>query len=203
MREQEQAELARELHDELGQSLEAIGVCAAYLLRHGLSEPEHPQRQCVRDIQQETQRIHRHIRALLSELRPHGLDGLSLAEALEELTRQWQARRPEVQLDAHWQAMPPLPARHALQLYRAVQECLTNIARHSQASAVQLRAEVTDGRLCVSVSDNGVARVVPKYGCGLLGMRERLESVGGGVTLALNPGGGLCVSLHAPLVGLS
>jgi two-component system sensor histidine kinase UhpB len=84
-----------------------------------------------------------------------------------------------------------------------VQECLTNIARHSQATVVQLRAEVTDGRLCVSVSDNGVARVVPKYGCGLLGMRERLESVGGGVTLALNPGGGLCVSLHAPLLGLS
>lgn len=203
VREQEQAELARELHDELGQSLEAIGVCAAYLLRHGPSEPEHPQRQCVRDIQQETLRIHRHIRALLSELRPHGLDGLSLAEALEELTRQWQARRPEVQVDANWQAMPPLPARHALQLYRAVQECLTNIARHSQATAVQLRTEVTDGCLCVSVSDNGVARVVPKYGCGLLGMRERLESVGGGVTLALNPGGGLCVSLHAPLVGLS
>ena len=189
MREQEQAELARELHDELGQSLEAIGVRCAYLLRHGPSEPEHLQRQCVRDIQQETQRIHRHIRVLLSELRPHGLDGLSLAEALEELTWQWQARRPEVQLDAHWQAMPPLPARHALQLYRAVQECLTNIARHSQATAVQLRAEVTDGCLCVGQRQRrGACRA--KVWLWAAGDARETESVGGGVTLALNPAAG-------------
>ena len=191
------------MHDELGQSLEAIGVCAAYLLRHGPSEPEHPQRQCVRDIQKKPS-------AFIAISAPCSANCARMAWTACRWPRRWKSSPGNGRRAArkcNWtptgKAMPPLPAssRHAAAIPRRA-GCLTNIARHSQATAVQLRAEVTDGRLCVSVSDNGVARVVQSmvyccWGC------ARLESVGGGVTLALNPGGGLCVSLHAPLVGLS
>ena len=203
VREQEQAELARELHDELGQSLEAIGVCAAYLVRHGPADDTHPLQQCARDIQGETQRIHAHIRALLGELRPHGLDGLALKDALDELASQWQARLPHIDLRYDWSQLPTLPGPHALPAYRAVQECLTNIARHSQASQVSLLGEQDGDWAVLTLRDNGVAHTPPKYGCGLLGMQERLASIGGDMSARPHPDGGLLVVVRVPVLGLS
>ena len=203
VREQEQAELARELHDELGQSLEAIGVCAAYLVRHGPADDSHPLQQCARDIQGETRRIHAHIRALLGELRPHGLDGLALKDALDELSSLRQARLPHIDLRYDWSQLPTLPGPHALPAYRAVQECLTNIARHSQASQVSLLGEQDGDWAVLTLRDNGVANTPPKYGCGLLGMQERLASIGGDMSARPHPDGGLLVVVRVPVLGLS
>ena len=175
VREQEQTELARELHDELGQSLEAIGV-----MRRLFAAPRPQrarstlQRQCVRDIQQRNP-AHSSPYPRPAQRAAPAWPGRPVAgQALEELTRQWQAParsatgRPLANHAAA--ARPPrlaaIPRRAGVpDQYRPPQP------GHAPCNCAR---EVT-GRLLVWVSDNGVARVVPKYGCGLLGMRETGE----------------------------
>jgi len=119
------------------------------------------------------------------------------------LSSQWQARLPHIDLRYDWSQLPTLPGPHALPAYRAVQECLTNIARHSQASQVSLLGEQDGDWAVLTLRDNGVADTPPKYGCGLLGMQERLASIGGDMSARPHPDGGLLVVVRVPVLGLS
>ena len=102
-----------------------------------------------------------------------------------------------------WGQLPALPGPHALPAYRAVQECLTNIARHSHASQVSLLGEQDGDWAVLTLRDNGVAHTPPKYGYGLLGMQERLASIGGDMSARPHPDGGLLVVVRVPVLGLS
>lgn len=205
VQEAERRELARELHDEFGQSLTAIGVAAAFVARHAGTAACATLVECAVDIRTEAARVASHVRGLLAQLRPHGLEGLGIADALRELVDTYRQRAPALVIEALLPpALPPLPSATGLALYRALQEALTNIVRHSGARHVRIVLAWEPQRLLLTVADDGCGRantVQSRRGGGLLGMGERTRMAGGQLTLADADGdtGGLLIALSLPL----
>lgn len=203
LQESERRELARELHDELGQALTAVNVSAAYIERQAGRAEAEQLAAIACDIRKQTNGMLAQVRNLLSQLRPHGLEGLQMVDALNDLVRGWRGRVPEIGIEAEFPpSLPPLPPHAGLALYRTLQEALTNVLRHSVASRVRLSLQARGEVLELTVADNGVGKaeeVVPRSRGGLLGMRERAEMAGGRCWLTDAPGGGLQVRLSLPL----
>jgi glucose-6-phosphate-specific signal transduction histidine kinase len=199
--EEERKRLARELHDELGQSLTAIKVDAAYIAREAVnSSPKIVS--SAHGIERLSSEIMELIRTMLARLRPHGLETVGLRGTLQDLVNGWQARVADrfhctltIQGDVDVLA-PDLN----ITVYRLIQECLTNAVRHSRARLIGIRLSVDElpARVSVVVSETEVlanGASVGTSGAGLLGMRERVEAQGGNLQVDINESGGL--SLHA------
>lgn len=203
LQENERRQLARELHDELGQALTAVNVSAAYIERQaGRCAPE-LLASIAGDIRTQTNAMLTQVRNLLSQLRPHALEGGQMVDALNDLVRGWRGRAPEIGIEAEFPpSLPLLPPQAGLALYRTLQEALTNVLRHSVASRVCLSLQARGRELELMVADNGIGKVedvARRSRGGLLGMRERAEMAGGRCWLADTPGGGLQVRLSLPL----
>lgn len=203
LQENERRELARELHDEFGQALTAVSISAAYIERHaGRATPE-ALAESARDIRSESTRMIGQVRSLLSQLRPHGLEGLQMVDALNDLITGWRGRAPDIGIEAELpSSLPALPPAAGLALYRTLQEALTNVLRHSVASRVSLTLQQVGKAVELTVCDNGVgkaAEVIRRSRGGLLGMRERAEMAGGRCWFDEAPGGGLQVRLSLPV----
>jgi len=206
LQEEERKNLARDLHDEFGQCLTAIHTDASVVLK--LAETKYP---AIRDSAQAITQLSRHlmdmVSGLLQRLRPGILDELGLATAIEDLVGSWKTRNEnvscEVMLDGSM--LDRLDEAVKITAYRLVQECLTNISRHSGASTVRLAmAHVTkiDGRsgLQISVRDNGKGfDVAGAGGFGLPGMRERVEGLGGELEINTHPGAGVEIIAWIPM----
>ncbi|MQT14943.1 histidine kinase [Segnochrobactrum spirostomi] len=182
VQESERRALARELHDEFGQCLTATRALAAAIAQSGESTAEDGAR-----IGEITGQMMAGLRAELAQLRPPDLDDLGLRPALERLVADWRSRLPHIRftltvtgdVDAVSDAL-------ALSLYRIAQECLTNAIRHGAPKAVALVIEVGDA-IELRATDDGAARhdAPTDAGYGLLGIRERVDALGG--TFALTP----------------
>jgi signal transduction histidine kinase len=204
--EEERRRLARELHDELGQSLTAIKVDAAYITREAAgSAPKIVN--SAHAIEQLSSNIMELIRSMLARLRPHGLETAGLRETLQDLVSGWQARvadRFHCSLTIQGEVDILTPDLN-ITVYRLIQECLTNAVRYSRARmiAIGLSLEEKSGssgerRVLLYVTESEMAQnatAVGTSGAGLLGMRERVEAHGGELTVNFDPAGGL--SLHA------
>lgn len=202
LQESERRELARELHDEFGQSLTAIGIAAAFVERHAATADSATLTECARDIRSQAVRVTSHVRGLLRQLRPHGTENMEIADSLHELIDGWRQRAPEIALDTLLApVLPPLSPNSGLALYRTLQEALTNIQRHSGASRVDIALSATAGELRLTVADNGrgdAATALRQIGCGLRGMFERARMADGQLALTDAPGGGLRLELRLP-----
>lgn len=202
LQEAERRELARELHDEFGQSLTAVSVAAAYIERHAAAVAPQQLVECAREIRSESSNMAGHVRSLLRQLRPHGLEGLGMVDALEELLEGWRQREPGITLVASLPAqLPPLSPTAALALYRTVQEALTNVRRHSGASRVKLELAVVGQRVVLRITDDGCgcdAVALASSAGGLLGMRERAKMAGGELAVEPVAGGGTRIELAVP-----
>jgi two-component system sensor histidine kinase UhpB len=203
LQEEERKSLARDLHDEFGQSLTAINADAAVVLQ--LAERKYPE---LRDSAQAMARLSQHLMemvgGLLQQLRPGILDELGLASALRDLVDGWQPRNDSARctLAIADAACDGLDEATQVTVYRLVQECLTNISRHASASSVAIALSREPGQraLRVSVSDNGKGFDEDLVdGFGLYGMRERVEGLGGEFRLATQPGKGTEISARLPL----
>lgn len=203
IQERERREIARELHDEFGQSLTAVGVSAAYIERQAGRAAVDEIVASARDIREEARRLTVQVRSLLSQLRPQGLDGGQIVDALGVMVRSWQGRAPQIGIEASLpEKLPALPPAAGLALYRTAQEALTNALRHSVASKVRLSVQQVGRAVELTVCDNGVGcaqEVSQRARGGLLGMRERAELAGGRCWFDEAPGGGLQVRLSLPL----
>ena len=197
--EEERTRLARELHDELGQSLTAIKVDAVYIERE--AQGRWPQiAACAQGIERLSSEVMQLIRGMLARLRPHALETLGLRESLQELIASWESRVAERLRCALTMSVPAglLSPELNIAIYRLVQEGLTNAVRHSQATRLDIRV-TTDAlapgpgaRVHVRLEESGSrtpAGAPAATGMGLLGMRERVEALGGELTLTSNPGG--------------
>jgi two-component system sensor histidine kinase UhpB len=200
IQEQERRHLARELHDELGQSLSAIKAVAASV---SVGEVDTATRaQAMRTIAEITDRTYGAVRAMMRRLRPPVLDELGLLPALQELVDNWNTGQGDCfcRLEVAGN-LPPLSDELEISLYRIVQEGLTNVARHAQAGDVLVRLERAGegGGISLTVRDDGVGfdPGVTRRGLGLLGMRERVEALGGEMRTEAAPGAG--VTLHITL----
>ena len=195
--EDERRSLARELHDEVGQSLSAIMMEAgnAELADTPPEVVEH-----VRSIAATAEKTLNEVRNLALLLRPSMLDDFGLVPALN-----WQAREMGKRngLDVRLFAgddCDDLPDEHKTCIYRLVQEALNNAARHSGARTVQVNVKNAGDRVLFSVQDDGSGfdkRTV--RGLGLLGMEERVRRLGGNLRIDSAPGRGTAISAELPL----
>ncbi len=195
--EAERLRVARELHDEIGQTLTAITLQAE---RGAVGDPALASRELDR-VADAIRGSLDQVRRIARELRPEALDDLGLVNALIALCSRVDAQAgPHVrrQLQA---PLPPLPPDVELVIYRVVQESLTNTLRHAGAGTVTVSLMVDAKKVTVSVADDGKGMPVqmPNGTAGITGMRERALLVGGRLAVQSQPGGGTEVQLTVPI----
>jgi two-component system, NarL family, sensor histidine kinase UhpB len=201
MQEHERKTLAHDLHDELGQYVNAIKLDAVSM-REAASGNE-AMRESARAMIVNIDRVYDVLRGLIRQLRPVGLDELGLAAALEHCANEWRSRLPGAQIDMHCAVdLEALDEPRSMVIFRLVQEALTNVARHSDAVRVQVRISrsLDVHGIEVTIEDNGRGSNlgVPRAGLGLVGMRERVAALGGSVALDSQPGAGFRIAAFLP-----
>lgn len=200
VREEERRRLARELHDEMGQSLSALRAEAAVLQAR-------PDAAAGERIGQLSAQLLDGLQAVLDDLRPPALDRFGLLPALRALVamprRRSDGERLECQLIAADAALASLPPALAVHVYRVVQEALTNASRHGDARHARVSLACPGEMLRILVDDDGqgLGGGAPVPGHGLLGMHERVRALGGRLGIEPAPGGGLRLSVELPLHG--
>jgi len=207
IQEDERKNLAREMHDEFGQYLNAIKVDAV-----GLRDAPPPDsaevKRCSTRIIGIVDHLQNATREIVRRLRPAGLDELGLAAAIEDCLDGWRRRLPSVTFECRLAAeLHTFDEAVNITLYRLVQEALTNIARHAGASRVTIdldqhhAGDDGDGFVELRISDDGVglAPSTKSAGVGLLGMRERVESLAGTFAASNVDGGGFRIAARLPL----
>ncbi len=203
--EEERRRISLELHDEAGQSLTSLLVGLSALESSSCPEGVKEQVRALRDVAAQTlEAMHN----LSGELRPRALDDLGLVTALERYLRCY-GRRYGLSVDFQTVGLRDgrLDPDVETALYRIIQEALTNVARHAQASSVSVLLERRGGSLLAIVEDDGqgfdLERLRYPNGerehLGLYGMEERASMVGGTLTVESAPGGGTTVFVEVPL----
>ena len=209
VQEDERKSLARELHDELGQYLNAIKVDAVCLRDACPIDPADAKR-CASLIIGIVDRLQGRVHDVVRRLRPTGLDELGLAAAIEDCMDGWRRRLPAVRFDC--QVAPGLTNLGEavnMTLYRLVQEGMTNIARHAQANHVAVTIEQHPADpdrasfVLLRISDDGVgvgsSTATSASGLGLVGMRERVEALGGAFEASNASERGFRIAARLPL----
>jgi PAS domain S-box-containing protein len=200
-REEEKARISRELHDELGQSLTALKMDLAWLKSHTAQDnPAVAER--IRAMQAMLDSTVAATRRIAADLRPLMLDDLGLMAALEWLTQDF-TRRTSVRCTLSMDdAVIEADTRIQSALYRAVQETLTNVARHAHANAVDITLSANSTHVCLQMRDDGkgmqAADQAKRGSFGLIGMRERIYILGGTVQIDSTPGQGTRINIELP-----
>jgi two-component system, NarL family, sensor histidine kinase UhpB len=212
--ELERRHLARELHDELGQYLNAISLDAARI--RDLAQMREPEIQRIAvALMQSASHVYRQIGGMIRRLRPIGLDEFGLPSALEHCVDGWRERLPDTVFQLTIEGdFTGLSDALTITLYRLVQEGLTNVSKYAPASRVEVfmvRAprEAQEGQkasgepideIVVTLADDGPGADLekPRRGLGLIGMRERVEALGGEFHVASKPAGGFLICARVP-----
>lgn len=201
IQEDERKRLSQELHDDLGQSLTAIKVMAVALKQNPADNTKIPD-----TIVEICDHLIGVVRSMMRNLHPLVLTELGLKATLEDLVHYWAARQPGLRVMLECQDnVDELENKTAIQLFRMVQEGITNIVRHAQANQAVITLTVSrSGRqkvLKLIISDNGQGCPPDrlKAGFGLLGLRERVKSMGGDFKINSQPGAGLSISAEIPV----
>jgi len=189
----ERARIAREVHDAISQHLFGLRMIAAGMCR---ADPGNQQARAIERISEEALRD---MQALLTELRPAGLDGAGLAPALQEICAAYHDRLG-VTVDASLDDVTlPAPVEHAL--LRITQEACTNAVRHGNARRLAVSMTRQDGHVELAVRDTGTGfdPAAPHAGSGLTHIRDRVSELGGTVDIDSTPGRGAALTVRLPV----
>ena len=203
VREEERTSMAREIHDELGQTLTALKIDLSWLAKR----LPHEQQSLVEKTESMYALVDRAIQTvkrISTELRPGALDDLGLADAME-----WQIQDfgKRTDIKSTFSARPEgivLDRERSTAVFRVCQEALTNIVRHAKATRVSVSLRTGPNRVSLKISDNGQgieeSQILDPTAFGLIGMRERARYLGGEVRISGAPGKGTLVVMSIPLV---
>lgn len=204
--EQERKVLARELHDELGQRFTSLNITLHHLRNHLISEEANRAWQMASD---EVAAMIQRVRDISSTLRPPMLDYLGLEAAIRQLLNEHFVHS-SVTCVFEYAGLPyKLPAQVEITAYRIIQEAITNIVRHAEASqvVVELNGGEQGNELEIIVRDNGqgfdlaaLGVRASRTGIGLMGMRERVMLLGGQFSLVTQPDNGTRIDVLLPLI---
>ncbi|MET8863471.1 sensor histidine kinase [Nonomuraea sp. NPDC004580] len=206
-REEERRRLRRDLHDGLGQSLSAMAM-TVNMARLTLTSSPEAAGELLRELSTGMGAVTQDVKELVYGLRPPALDDLGLAGALHGLAGGPQPEAadgaagssPEVTVEVEGD-LDDLPAAVEVAVYRIVQESLTNVRRHAEATTAAITVQREDGRLRVLVTDDGKGLPdTPRAGVGLGSMRERAAELGGVCVVTGSPGTGTRVEVTLPLL---
>jgi two-component system, NarL family, sensor histidine kinase UhpB len=210
IQEMERKHLARELHDEFGQYLNAIKLDAVSICECGGNGPEFSMGASL-SIIRAVDHIHRAVSDMIGRLRPVGLDELGLVAAIEHCVDYWRQRLPDVNLKLSLRGnLEGLSETVNLTLYRLIQEGMTNISKHAKAKQAEITLERIDSaergisELHLSIADDGrgMEQTTRTSRFGLSGMRERVEMAGGSFVIESAPGRGLSFAARLPANGV-
>jgi two-component system CheB/CheR fusion protein len=205
--EDERRQIARELHDQLGQDLTALLLEIKALEQATAADAAAAAR--VTQVQQLTLQISAEVRTLALQLHPPALEHLGLVTSISNYIEEWSSRAL-IPVDLHTAGIEGTRLRAPIEiaLYRLVQECLTNILKHAQATDVSVIIERRADAVRLIVEDNGVgfdvaaarrnAYVARRLG--LIGMQERVAQLGGALSIESEPGRGTTIIVRIPLV---
>ena len=212
--EEERCFLARELHDEFGQSLAGLAAVASSITQTAKIECPNlvPEGQSIGRI---TTHMMELLRDMLMRLRPTDFDELGLTQSLQAMVTEWNVRsggETIFELDIIGD-FDHLPNPIAVNIFRIVQECLTNVSKHSAATNANVKlersfstkiggTENSEESIALVIEDDGIAEDIAfsdSPGVGLLGMRERVAALGGQLTLQAIKTGGLKIHIWIPL----
>lgn len=201
VQEGERRHIARELHDEAGQALVSLRF-GLRLLEREIDEGASVTGR-VAELVERTDAVIDGLHRLAADLRPPSLDHLGLEAALRQYSRSAESKFGlTVRFKARGFTSDRLPAAVETGLYRVVQEAMTNVVRHARATRVDVLVERRGDRVVLVVEDDGVGfepdRVRRGEHFGLLGLRERAESLGGTLTLESAPGAGTTIVVEVP-----
>lgn len=200
--EQERRRIARDLHDELGQTLTALKL-NLNLAVDQMGELTGEHRQHLESTIESVDDAVEKVREISSNLRPPILDDLGFEAAAEWLLSRWAGRDG---LDVKWHSEPAddgvVRGEVATALYRILQECMTNVSRHSEASVVTIHYRENETSASLEVRDDGAGfdpAVAGHYGSGLVGIRERAAMLGGNLSVESASGKGVRIRVELPL----
>jgi two-component system, NarL family, sensor histidine kinase UhpB len=200
LQDEERADIARDLHDEIGPQLFAANVDAAMtanLISAGRPEAALEQ---VRAVTTSIAHIQRLVRDILGRLRPTQLTELGLASAVQDLVDFWHVRRPELAFETK---LPDGDGAFSDQvqeiIYRIVQESLSNAVRHGAPRRIRIEIARDEDAARVEVTNDGVGGAAHAPGYGLTGMSERVAAAGGSMSAGPTEGGGWRVAARLPL----
>ena len=199
--EEERLHLSRELHDESSQLVAALTMQLG-LLERDASRPE-ALNQRIAELKRATNEIQDNLHQLAVNLRPASLDHLGLVTALEQYTDEFgQKYHIRTDFEAVGMQEKRLPIEIEIALFRIVQESLTNVALHARANRVDVLISRSETRVVAMIEDDGVgftlSPTVTENTLGLFGMRERVEMLGGRLTLESSPGKGTTLTAEVP-----
>jgi signal transduction histidine kinase/HAMP domain-containing protein len=201
LREEERTRIAHEIHDELGQSLTALKIEVSWLAKK-LGSRDRIMKDKLADIEAITESTIHAMRKIAYELRPGVLDDIGLQAALElqvEDFRKHTGIECDITLDKE---IDRLEHQLSTAVFRIIQETLTNVARHSEATKVSGFVHLSNGSVSAQITDNGVGfseeDVSRKVHLGIAGMKERARQMGGEVTVEGVPNEGTKVSVQMP-----
>ena len=202
VREEERTKMAREIHDELGQTLTALKIDLSWLTRR----LPHEQELLLKKTESMYELVDgaiQTVKRISTELRPGALDDLGLADAIEWQTQEFGKR---TDIKSKFSASPEgivLDRDRSTAVFRICQEALTNIVRHAKATRVSVSLRKGPGRVSLRISDNGKgieeSQILDPRAFGLIGMCERARFWGGEVKISGAPGKGTLVALSIPL----
>ena len=207
--EEERKKISRELHDVIAQTLTGINVRLSDLKKEATIDTKNLERNIAR-----TQKLVEHsvdiVHQFARELRPTVLDDLGLIPALHTFMKTFKEQTGICVSLSAFSAVEQVSGEKRTVLYRVAQEALTNVARHAQASEAEVIIQKLHSAICMKIKDNGkgfqekrVSRARKNQRLGLLGMRERLEMVGGNFSFISVPGEGTTIQAQIPLAKAS
>jgi len=205
--EEERKKISRELHDEIGQILTGVNIRLSALKNEAAGNTQSLKRKITttqRLVEKSMKTIHRFAR----ELRPAVLDDMGLVPALHSHIKDFIKRtRIPIRFKVFTFAkIKELNSTQRTAFYRVAQEALSNVAKHAEADFVNVSLQRRDGSIYMEIKDNGKSFSIKRMlharkreRLGLLGMRERMEMIGGKFTIESKPGRGTTISAQAPL----
>lgn len=201
IREQEKSRIARELHDELAQSLTALKMDTIWMRDH-IPDADAPAQEKITQMLAMLDACVASVRRIASDLRPLILDDLGLVPAIEWLAQNF-TQRTGVPCDLKVDESLELQEPYATGVFRIVQESLANVGKHARATKVRVELQRQGDRLLLRVQDDGIGfrPAAPRrpQSLGLVGLRERAQLLRGEVKVDSNPGAGTVVEARIPV----
>jgi len=200
IQEEERADLARDLHDEMGPFLFAMRLDAEAIQADARKSGHGAIAERANALGEAVGHIHSRVRSILKQLRPDGMAETGLKVAIGNLATFWQRHHDGIAIHLDVTA-EGFGAETDAAIFRLAQEGLTNAARHGAAKQVWIRVVTTDTAICATVEDDGIGFVArDNGGMGLKGMRERLSALKGEMNMGPRPGGGTRLQAMIPRV---
>jgi two-component system sensor histidine kinase UhpB len=202
--EEERRRIAAEIHDQLNASLLSVRLIASSLKsRDGTPLPNEEVGEAAGRIEKTVEAVYESARRIVKMLRPEVLDTLGLRKAVDEMVRQYDEMHPTCRFQFLCApSFPQLPDPLAITVYRIVQEALSNVVKHAQATVAVVSLAMAEGGhgLVIAVSDNGrgIGSGTGDSSLGVIGMRERASAAGGTLEVTSNEKSGTVVEVRFP-----